>query len=102
VPLPEGGDDIVEIRGPREGFEIKLGLGDEVVDGSLKILIRLQSASDALSPLDWLERRNAQFLRKYFGRIERVEPATRRPTSAVVAAHDLCSFDASNRLLVSP
>jgi len=31
VPLPEGGDDIVEIRGPREGFEIKLGLGDEVV-----------------------------------------------------------------------
>ena len=65
---------------PRKGFEIKPGLRDEVVDGSLKILIRLQSASDALSPLDWLERRNAQFLRKYFGRIERVEPATRRPT----------------------
>ena len=59
---------------PRKGFEIKPGLRDEVVDGSLKILIRLQSASDALSPLDWLERRNAQFLRKYFGRIERVEP----------------------------
>ena len=37
---------------PRKGFEIKPGLRDEVVDGSLKILIRLQSASDALSPLD--------------------------------------------------
>jgi len=37
---------------PRKGFEIKPGLRDEVVDGSLKILTRLQSASDALSPLD--------------------------------------------------
>ena len=43
---------LLRSAGPREGFEIKLGLGDEVVDGSLKILIRLQSASDALSPLD--------------------------------------------------
>ena len=37
VPSSDGGDDLVWICGPGEGFGIKVGLGDKAVDGGLKI-----------------------------------------------------------------
>jgi len=37
VPSPDGGDDLVGICGPGEEFGIKVGLGDEALDGSLEI-----------------------------------------------------------------
>ena len=37
VPSSDGGDDLVWICGPGEGFGIKVGLGDEAVDCGLEI-----------------------------------------------------------------
>ena len=37
MPAPDGGDDFVWIRGPEEGFRVGILLGDEAIDGGLKV-----------------------------------------------------------------
>jgi hypothetical protein len=37
VPSFDGGDDLVGIGGPCEGFGVFVGLGDEAVDGGLEV-----------------------------------------------------------------
>jgi hypothetical protein len=37
VPSPDSSDDFVWIGGPGEGLGIVVGLGDEAVDGGLKV-----------------------------------------------------------------
>ena len=37
MPSFDGGDDLVRIGGPCEGFGVFVGLGDEAVDGCLEV-----------------------------------------------------------------
>jgi hypothetical protein len=48
VPAPDGGDDFVWIGGPCEGSGIVVGLGEEAIDGGLKVDHALEDA--ALEP----------------------------------------------------
>jgi hypothetical protein len=45
VPSPDGGDDLVGIGGPHEGFELHVVLFKEAVDGSLQIKDRTEHAA---------------------------------------------------------
>ena len=45
VPAPEGGDDFIRIGGPDDVFWALFVLGEEAVDGGLKIDERVEYAS---------------------------------------------------------
>ena len=45
VPAPDGGDDFIRIGGPDEGVWALVVLGEEAVDGGLKIDERVEYAS---------------------------------------------------------
>ncbi len=45
VPAPDGGDDFIRIGGPDEGLWAFVVLGEEAVDGGLKVDERMEDAA---------------------------------------------------------
>jgi len=50
VPASDGGDDLIGVGGPYEGFGVVVGLGEETVDRCLQIDQRAEHAALESSP----------------------------------------------------
>ena len=50
VPASDGGDDVIGIGGPDEGFGALIGLGEEAFDGGLEIDDRVEDPALEAAP----------------------------------------------------